>query len=83
MMNRLFSLVKPGGSVFLAALRNAMQYAVLGRWIPAVPIVESDLESVLQENGFVQESIQIDTFWAPDWKDDGFDRICVARAHRR
>jgi len=82
MMSRLFSLVKPGGSVFLAVVRNASQYAVLGQWIPAVPIIESDLESVLQENGFVQESIQIDTFWAPDWEEDGFDRICVARAHR-
>lgn len=81
-MARLLGLVRGGGSVFLAAMRNATRYDVLGRWFPATPVVEDDLAGVLGEHGFDRGSVDIRTFPAPDWADAGFDHILVAHADR-
>jgi NNMT/PNMT/TEMT family len=65
-MERLLKLVRPGGSVFLATVRNCSRYAVLDGWIPATPVVEEDLTAALIGNGFDPGSIRVDAFWAPD-----------------
>jgi hypothetical protein len=82
-MARLLGLVRPGGSVFLATVRDCTRYAVLGRWIPVTPVAEADLTAILRSHGFDPATIRVDAFPAPDWDEVGFDAICVARAHRR
>jgi hypothetical protein len=80
---RVLGLVRPGGSVFLATCRDCTRYAVLGRWIPTAPVTERDLDAVRRLHGFAPDTIRVDVFPAPDWAGDGFDSICVARAHCR
>lgn len=77
-MRRLLAHVGRGGAVFLATLRKAKEYSVLGTWFDTVSIDEKDLIKVLRENGFTRESIRAIAVPAPDWAEDGFDHICLA-----
>ncbi|MEJ7593821.1 MAG: guanitoxin biosynthesis pre-guanitoxin forming N-methyltransferase GntF [Planctomycetaceae bacterium] len=81
-MSRLLGLVRPGGAIFLAAVRNAERYRVLGRWFRTVPINEYDLKQIMIEHGFSPPLIHAQAVPAPDWADDGFDHICLVSATR-
>jgi nicotinamide N-methyltransferase len=58
-MRNITSLLKPGGKLVLAALKEATCYSVGSKIFPAVKIVESDLTSVLIDSHFEPESIVI------------------------
>lgn len=76
-LGRLLGLVGPGGTVFLAALRDSTRYAVLGHWFPTVPVTEADFPPLLARHGFRSETIVAEGVAVPDWADEGFDGICV------
>lgn len=79
-MGRVLELVRPGGAVFFAAIRNAERYRVLGRWFPSTPITEHDFYDLLPRHGFPASAIVAQAIPAPDWADDGFDQICLVSA---
>jgi hypothetical protein len=80
-MGRLLGLVRSGGSVFLAAMRQCERYAVLGRWFRSTPLTEQDFYDLLPRHDFTEISAQ--SVPAPNWADDGFDHICLVHATRR
>lgn len=77
-MERLLKLVRPGGSVFLAAVRNCDRYAVAGRWFDVARVNEADFAEVFARHGFGE--VMGEAVPVPDWAGEGFDSICVARA---
>ncbi|MFO0878147.1 MAG: guanitoxin biosynthesis pre-guanitoxin forming N-methyltransferase GntF [Gemmataceae bacterium] len=81
-MGRILSLVRPGGSVFFASMRDCRQYAILGRWFPSTPVTEQDFWDVFTLYGFEVPLISVRAVAAPAWVEDGFDHIIVASATR-
>lgn len=82
MMGRVLSLVRPGGAVFFAAVRECDRYEVLGRWFPSVRLVEDDFRNLLARHNFTPPTIKSESVPAPDWADHGFDHICLVSATR-
>ena len=60
----LGSLVRPGGSLIVSALKGATCYSVGSRTFPAVDISEDDLTEVLVESGFPEKRVSIRTILA-------------------
>jgi SAM-dependent methyltransferase len=82
-MRRLASLVRPGGVLFQAAMRDCDHYAVGDRAIPSVPINEADFADVLPRWGFDPEQTRIEPVAVSEWAGHGFQGICVVRAVKR
>jgi hypothetical protein len=80
MMTEILRLVRPGGAVFFAAIRDAAHYEVLGKRFESTRIVESDYVDMLRTAGFRSDAIAAEAVPAPDWKDDGFDQILLVHA---
>lgn len=79
-MARVLALVRPGGSIFFAAMRDCRRYAVLGSWFPATPLTEPDFLDLLPRHGFPPRTVAVHAVPAPDWADDGFDHILLVHA---
>ena len=58
-VTNITSLVKPGGSLVLSALKGATRYTVGSVSFPAVYLTEDDVADVLEESGFVPKSIEL------------------------
>lgn len=74
MIARILGLLRGGGAAFFAAMREC----VLGRWFPATPITERDLADALHRHGAT--AVEATSVPAPDWAEDGFERICLVGA---
>lgn len=85
MIDRIIDVVSPDGNggLFLAAMRDCSSYRVLGRTFPSVPLVEGDFREALGRRGFAPDDTQVIAVPAPDWAEDGFDRIILVSATRR
>ena len=79
-MRHLSGLVKPGGTLFQVAMRDCRGYAVLDRHIPAVPVTEADFAAVLPACGFDPARTTITPVRVSEWREHGFDGICVITA---
>lgn len=82
-MMRLAGLVRPGGVLFQAAMRNCDHYAVGDGTIPAVPVNEADFADVLPRCGFDLEQTRITPIEVREWSGHGFAGICVVQAVKR
>jgi hypothetical protein len=79
----LSSLVAPGGSMVLAAMRRCSRYEVLGRVFPAARVDEADFLRVLPHLGFEPDSLVIQAVPTAEWTAEGFDSICLVAAHQQ
>ena len=55
----IVSLLKPGGTLIMSALKGASSYSVGSKRFPAVKISEEDLIEVLDEAGFPKKKIEL------------------------
>ncbi len=55
----IVSLLRPGGTLIMSALKGASSYAVGSRWFPAVDIAEEHLIELLEETGFSQKTLEL------------------------
>jgi hypothetical protein len=60
-VTNIVSLLKPGGTLIMSALRGGSRYAVGSRWFPAVDISEEDLRELLEETGFAEKHVELRT----------------------
>jgi hypothetical protein len=58
-MHNIGSLVRPGGTLIVSALKGAHCYSVGSRTFPAVDISEDDLAEVLADSGFPEKRIAV------------------------
>lgn len=79
-MQRLLSLVRPGGVFVTTAMRNCDWYDVLGRRFPAARVNETDFEELLPLHGFDPAQTEIEGVRVHGWEDEGFDSIVLVRA---
>lgn len=78
-IHNITSLLKPGGTFMLAALKGADSYSVGDTNFPAVRIMEQDLLQALVEEGFVRKSIAIESVPA-DRPSRHYEGLMLARA---
>ena len=60
-MHNIASLVRPGGTLIVSALKGARCYSVGSKAFPAVDISEDDLIEVLLESGFREKRVAVQT----------------------
>jgi hypothetical protein len=58
-VTNIASLLKPGGSLVMSALKGATRYSVGSRSFPAVDISEDDLIELLEETGFPRKRTEV------------------------
>jgi hypothetical protein len=59
--HNIISLLKPGGTLLLSALKGASYYTVGRKLFPAVEIYETDLQQLLLDEGFDPASILLES----------------------
>ena len=79
-VGNLVDLAHPGGRLFVAAARNCDHYDIFDRRYAATPVDERDWRESLRQQGIEDESIHVQVIGVPQWKDQGFDSICVIEA---
>ena len=82
-LERLASMVAPGGSMMLAAVRRCTGYEVLGRLFPAARVDETDFLRVLPKLGFDLGELVVRAVPIAEWAAEGFDSICCVWATKR
>jgi hypothetical protein len=80
-IRRIAALVRPGGTLIIAALRNARHYLVDGKPFPSANIGEEDLRVVLG-SCFERGDLAILVCEVPECEPQGYSSIVLARAHR-
>ena len=78
-VGRVLDLVRPGGAVFYATMRNCHRYRVLDRWFSSVPVTEHDFADLFRARGFDPASVVAEAVPAPAFAADGFDHIILSR----
>ncbi|MBX7132022.1 MAG: hypothetical protein K1X67_05010 [Fimbriimonadaceae bacterium] len=79
---RLANMVRPGGRLVLASLLGCDSYAVFDSHIPVTHLNEGDLWNALENSVLDVASAAVCTVEVGDWKDQGFNQICLLRADR-
>jgi SAM-dependent methyltransferase len=76
----LCRLVRPGGVLFLGAVRRARFYHVFDREFPVSLIDENDFAAELPRLGFPANGLRIEVAPVPEFAAQGFESICCVRA---
>lgn len=58
-VTKIASLLQPGGTLIMSALKGASRYAVGPRWFPSVDISEEELLELLEDTGFTEKEIEL------------------------
>jgi hypothetical protein len=78
-IQRIASLVRPGGTLVLACLRQSRGYRVGGRLFPSPNLDQGDLRRVL---GPLTARLSIETFQVPEQQAHGYGGIMLAMGER-
>lgn len=78
LMRHLLTLLSPGGTVIVSALRHARQYTIAEQQFPSARIDESDLAGLFAELGFRAADVDIRVVEVAAWSD--FSSVIIARA---
>jgi hypothetical protein len=77
-MTNIASLVEPGGTLMISALRNAHYYRVGDHFFPSPMIDEEDVECLLLTQNFELASHDIQVAFTPELRPEGFESIVLA-----
>ncbi len=80
-MKNVMRQVKPGGLISIVAITNAEWYRVGNKKMPAVPVGEAELRTVLEANGF--ELLQTQNLTGSNKEKDGYDGMAFVLAKRK
>lgn len=81
-MRRIVGLVRPGGTLLVAALARTRSYFVGGKAFPSPSLDATDMESMLRDY-FPQAELTIRTVPVPECAPHGYSSIILAAGHRR
>lgn len=81
-MRRMIEMVRPGGTLIIAALRRTRCYLVGGKPFPSANVDENDFQTVLGPH-FEREDLVIQVCQVPECTSHGYSSIVLARAHQR
>ena len=81
-MRRIIELVRPGGTLLVAALGKTHSYLVGGRAFPSPMLGAADMERMLR-NCFPEGALTIRTVHVPECAQHGYSSIILAAGHRR
>jgi hypothetical protein len=81
-MKRIIGLVRPGGTLLLAALGQTHSYFVGGKAFPSPCLDEAELEKVLGDY-FPQSKLTVKTVSVPECAQHGYKSIILAAGHCR
>ena len=77
-MTNIASLVEPGGTLMISALRNAEYYRVGNTFFPSPMIDEDDVENLFLSQNFEPASLDIQVAFTPELREEGFESIILA-----
>jgi hypothetical protein len=80
-MANIATLVEPGGSLLIAALRNTHYYRVGRALFPSAMVNQHDVERFYLSQGF--EALDIQVAYVPELRDEGFESIILALGEKR
>lgn len=81
-MKNILSLLEPGGTIIVSALRKCEFYTIGPNRFPSANIDESDLRDVFLANGFSNSNIAIKVVDVPGEVEQGFTSLLLARAQK-
>lgn len=81
-MRRIIGLVRPGGTLLLAALGQTHAYYVGGKAFPSPALDEGDVARVLQDH-FPETALTVKTVPVPECAQHGYSSIILAAGHSR
>lgn len=81
-MGRVIGLVRPGGTLLLAALGHTHSYLVGGKQFPSPGLSAADVESLLRQH-FSRADFRIRTVQVPECVSHGYAHIILAAAHSK
>ena len=80
-MRRIAGMVRPGGTLLVAALRRSHGYRVGGKLFPSANVDEADLQFVLQP--LFEAELRIEVRELPDASPKGYSSIVLVQARDR
>ncbi len=80
LMNHLFNLVAPGGTLIISALWQTHHYSINDEHFPSANVHEEDIFSVLMVAQFEPSTIDVQVVHVPEWVGEGFSGITIAKA---
>ena len=80
-MRRIAGMVRPGGTLLIAALRRSHGYRVGGKLFPSANVDEADLQLVLQP--LFKAELKIEVGELPDASPKGYSSIVLVEARDR
>lgn len=81
-MRRIIGLVRPGGSLLVAALGQTRSYFVGGKAFPSPFLEAADMKRLLREH-FPEAELTVRTVSVPQCSPHGYSRIILAAGHHR
>jgi len=81
-MRRVVGLVRPGGTLLVAALGRTRSYFVGGKAFPSPFLEAADMEKLLRDY-FPDSALTVRTVLVPECAPHGFSSIILAEAHGR
>jgi len=81
-MRRIIGLVRPGGTLLIAALAQTQSYFVGGKPFPSPGLEAADMEDMLRDH-FPQSELTIRMVPVPECAAHGYSSIILAAGHRR
>ena len=81
-MRRIMSLVRPGGTLLVAALRGTHSYFIDGKAFPSPCIDEEDMREILLED-FPKSELTVRVVRVPECATHGYSSIILASGHCR
>lgn len=81
-MRRIVGLVRPGGTLLIAALGQTHRYLVGGKAFPSPSLDTADMERMLR-NHFPEAELTIRKVSVPECAQHGYSSIILAAGHRR
>jgi hypothetical protein len=81
-MRRVVGMVRPGGTLLVAALGDTRSYLVGGKAFPSPGLRAADMETLLREY-FCESDTAIRTVQVPGCASHGYSQIILAAAHSR
>lgn len=81
-MQRILELVRPGGTLLVAALGRTRSYLVGGRVFPSPNLEGADMENLLRDY-FPRSEITVKTVAVPECTSHGYSSIILVAAHCR
>lgn len=81
-MTNILSLLEPGGTIIMSALRNSEYYTIGDKRFPSANIDENDIAAMFAANGFAPTDVEVQVEQVASKLEQGFTSLLFAKARK-